>query len=94
MIAVLVTGYLTWSAFPVRFDPARAALMDIRLFGVYQLQGIHAQADRAVSRFWEHAHAYLAWALGALVAVHILAALRHQFIKRNTVMRRMWSGQA
>jgi cytochrome b561 len=37
---------------------------------------------------------YLSWALAALVVVHILAALRHQFIKRNHVMARMWSGRA
>jgi cytochrome b561 len=93
-IAVLVTGYLNWSAFPARFDPARAPLMDLWLFAIYQLPGIHFQTDRAVFQFWEHTHAYLSWALAALVVVHILAAVRHHSIKRNNVMRRMWRGEA
>ena len=30
--------------------------------------------------------------LAALVVVHIAGSLRHHFIKRNDVMRRMWFG--
>ena len=30
---------------------------------------------------------------GALVFVHVLAALRHHLVKRNNVMRRMWRGE-
>jgi cytochrome b561 len=92
-VAVTVTGYLNWSAFPARFDPARAPLMDIWVFGIVKLPAIHVKADRAVFQFWEHSHTYLSWALAALVVVHVLAALRHHYIKRNNVMRRMWLGQ-
>jgi cytochrome b561 len=91
-IAVTITGYLNWSAFPARFDPARAALMDLWVLGIYKLPAIHDKADRAVFQFWEHSHMYLSWALGALVIVHVLAALRHHLVKRNNVMRRMWRG--
>lgn len=92
IIAVTITGYLNWSAFPARFDPARAALMDLWVLGIYKLPAIHDKADRAVFQFWEHSHMYLSWALGALVIVHVLAALRHHLVKRNNVMRRMWRG--
>ena len=34
-------------------------------------------------------HAYAAWVLIAIVAVHAAAALRHHFIKRDDVLRRM-----
>ncbi len=34
-------------------------------------------------------HAYAAWVLVAIVAVHSAAALRHHFIKRDDVLRRM-----
>ena len=30
--------------------------------------------------------------LAALIVVHIAGSLRHHFIKRNDVMRRMWFG--
>jgi cytochrome b561 len=68
-IAVPVTGHLSWSAFPAPFDPARAALMDLWVLGIYKLPAIHDKADRTVFQFWEHSHMYLSWALGALVIV-------------------------
>lgn len=34
-------------------------------------------------------HAYAAWLLIAIVAIHAAAALRHHFIKRDDVLRRM-----
>jgi cytochrome b561 len=94
MIAVLVTGYMNWSAFPAHFDPARAAQVDLWFLGAFKVPAVHGKLDRDVFRFWEEGHKYLSWALAALVVVHILAALRHQFIKRNHVMARMWSGRA
>ena len=93
VIAVTVTGYMNWSAFPARFDPTRAAQMDLWMLGIYKVPAVHDKADRAVFQFWEHSHMYLSWALAALVVVHILAALRHKFLKRNHVMGRMWSGR-
>jgi cytochrome b561 len=94
MIAVLVIGYMNWSAFPARFDPTRAAQMDLSFLGAFKVPAIHDKLDRDVFRFWEGGHMYLSWALAALVVIHILAALRHQFVKHNGVMARMWSGRA
>ena len=34
----------------------------------------------------------LSYLLAALIVVHIVGSLRHHFIKRNDVMRRMWFG--
>jgi cytochrome b561 len=93
VIAVLVTGYMNWSAFPARFDPARAAQMDLSILGLFKVPAMHTKLDREVFKFWEGGHMYLSWALAALVVLHILAALRHQFVKRNAVMGRMWSGR-
>ena len=93
MIALLVTGYMNWSAFPARFDPARAAQMEISLFGVFKVPAMHSVLNRDVFKFWEGAHMYLAWVMAGLTVVHVLAALRHHFIKGNDVMRRMLTGQ-
>ncbi len=92
MIALLVTGYMNWSAFPARFDPARAAAMEIHLFANFKVPALHKTLDRDVFKFWETAHMYLAWVMAALVVGHILAALRHHFQKGNDVLRRMVSG--
>jgi len=37
------------------------------------------------------AHSVVAWILVALIALHVLAALKHLFIDKDTVFRRMWS---
>jgi cytochrome b561 len=39
------------------------------------------------------AHGYIATALVALIALHIVAALYHQFVLRDGVFRRIWFGQ-
>jgi cytochrome b561 len=39
------------------------------------------------------AHGYIATALAALIALHIVAALYHQFILRDGVFRRIWFGR-
>ena len=94
MIALLVTGYMDWSAFPDRFDPARAAQMEISLLGGFKVPALHSVANRDVFKFWEGAHMYLAWSLAALVVLHVLAALRHHVVKGNDVMHRMLTGRS
>jgi cytochrome b561 len=92
LAAVLITGYMNWSAFPARFDAARAAQMNLSFLGLFNVPAVHTKLDRDVFKFWEGGHMYLSWVLAGLVVVHVVAALRHQFVKGNDVMRRMWRG--
>ena len=47
---------------------------------------------RSLHGVFEEAHEFLAYALLAMVAVHVAGALRHHFIKRNDLLTRMgWS---
>jgi len=55
---------------------------------------IYVSQDRAMHRLLEDWHKYMAYALLALIAVHLLAALRHHFVKHTTVLRRMWFGSS
>ncbi len=48
--------------------------------------------DRALRPLLEESHKIIAYLLAALVAVHAAGALRHHFVKRNTVLRRMTVG--
>jgi cytochrome b561 len=57
--------------------------------GFYRLN-FGVAKDRAIFEPTEDIHGYLAYAIFALAALHILAALWHHFIKRNGVLRRMW----
>jgi len=47
---------------------------------------------RSLHRLLEESHEFLSYALLALIAVHVVAALRHHFIKKNDVLKRMGWG--
>ncbi len=53
---------------------------------------IFTSQDRATHDRLEDSHMILSYVLGALIVVHVLGALRHHFVKRNDVLRRMWIG--
>ena len=38
----------------------------------------------------EDLHGYLAYTLFALIGIHLLAALWHQFVWRDRLLQRMW----
>ncbi len=61
------------------------------LFG-FTVPSIYTSASRAVHEQLEDSHRILAYFLAVLVVVHILGALRHHFVKRSTILRRMTVG--
>jgi cytochrome b561 len=58
-------------------------------FGLFTLD-FGVKANRAVFHPTEDWHQYLAYALFGLAGLHALAALWHHFIRRDSVLRRMW----
>jgi cytochrome b561 len=54
---------------------------------------IYTSNERPIHEFLEDIHKILAYMLAILVVVHLLAALRHHFIKHDNVLRRMWFGR-
>ncbi len=46
--------------------------------------------DRSLHNLFEESHTIASYLLAVLVMVHIAGALRHHFVKRNDVLRRMW----
>lgn len=81
MFASTLTGWVLAGTFrrPMNQD----------LFGLTVPQPITI-TDRAVRGAIEESHMILSYLLAALVVVHIAGALRHHFVKRTDVMRRMW----
>jgi cytochrome b561 len=66
--------------------------IDATLFGFLHVPLASRTPDRALHDFLEDAHRAVAYLLLALVIIHVAAALRHHFIKKNDVLRRMgWS---
>lgn len=66
-----------------------AAGFPVVLFGVLPLPDWVAP-DRDLAEILKPVHANLAWALAMLALLHVLAALKHQFIDRDDLLGRMW----
>lgn len=62
-------------------------------FGLFKVDpGIHR--ERAIFHPTEEIHGYLAYALFALIGVHVLAALWQHFFRHNRILLRMWPRRA
>jgi cytochrome b561 len=58
-------------------------------FGLFQVDfGI--KRNRAIFHPTEDIHGYLAYALFGLAGIHLLAALWHQLVRHDGLLRRMW----
>lgn len=65
-----------------------AAGFPIVVFGVLPLPDF-VPVDKALAEFIKPAHRYAAYALAGLVVLHVVAALKHQFIDRDGLLTRM-----
>jgi cytochrome b561 len=81
MIAMPVTGWIVQSASNIPF----------RIFFLVPLPAIVAP-DKALADLFTLVHRGLFVLLALVLAAHIGAALRHHFVKRNEVLRRMLPG--
>lgn len=88
-----LTGWIMDSAYK------DAASHPMRLFGLIGWPRIGAvmtldpaTRDRVHDLFGA-AHGYAAWGLYALVALHVVGALKHKFLDRHRELQRMWPGR-
>ena len=70
-----------------------AAGFPVVWFGVLPLPDL-LPVDKALAQTIKPVHGWLAWTLVALIALHVAAALKHQFIDRDGLIGRMWPGRA
>jgi cytochrome b561 len=62
-------------------------------FGLFRVDfGVHK--NRAIFHPTEEIHGYLAYTLFALIGIHLLTALWHQFVRRDRLLQRMWPAPA
>lgn len=87
--------YILFFAVPLMgWAYSSAAGFPIVLFGVLPLPDFVGK-DAALAEFLKPWHGRLAWMLAAVVALHVLGALKHHFIDRDGLIRRMaWSRSA
>jgi cytochrome b561 len=86
--------YVLFFAVPLAgWTYSSAAGFPIVLFGVLPLPDF-VPVSRALAATLKPVHATLAWTLGAVVAVHVAGALKHQFIDRDGLLQRMRPGRS
>jgi cytochrome b561 len=83
MFAVPLSGYFF----------TLAAGRPVVYFGLFQLP-VLIEADPALKEVLAVVHEWLNWLMAAIVAVHVLAALKHAFIDRDATLRRMLPGRS
>ncbi|HEX3139692.1 MAG TPA: cytochrome b [Rhizobacter sp.] len=82
--------YVLFFAVPlVGWAYSSAAGFPIVWFGVLPLPDF-VPANKALAEAIKPWHGYLAYAMAALVLMHVAAALKHQFIDRDGLLSRMW----
>ncbi|TGD95066.1 cytochrome b [Methylobacterium nonmethylotrophicum] len=59
------------------------------LFGLFSFPRL-VPVDKALSQAGYGAHYWIAWAVGIVLALHVLAVAWHAWIRRDEVMGRMW----
>lgn len=82
LFALPITGWLTSSA----------ANRPVSWWGLVQLPDFVAP-DEGLKEFFEETHELLVTVLYLLTAVHVAAVLKHQFIDRDGLIRRMLPGR-
>lgn len=93
MIGVPLAGYVMDSAWK------NAAENPLMIFGLFELprvgsiMAMEPGAREAVHHLMEEVHEISAYALIALVALHILGALKHQWLDKESELQRMWFGK-
>lgn len=88
IIALPVTGWLMVSASDLQ------EMYGIRnmVFGLFEMPDPYVPGDKAVSDFWKEIHHLCGFALSLLVIGHAAVALKHHFVDRDEVLKRMTRG--
>lgn len=82
MVAIPVTGIV--------YVFARGRVIDFAVFDI--ASPVTLSMTRGQAGIFKDAHAFLAWAVLALAAVHAFAALWHHHVRHDDVLRRMLPG--
>jgi len=93
MIAMPISGWLMATSSPLNDAGAYPMQIENMVFGLFHMPDPYPTGDRALSELFGAIHGACAWALLALLALHAGAALKHHFVNRDTVLRRMIVGR-
>jgi len=80
MLALPLTGWMMSSA----------AGLPVSFFGLFVLPDL-VSPNEALRIIFQETHEWLAYAMIALICLHVAAALKHHFINKDNILRRMLS---
>lgn len=88
LIAMPISGWLMASASTLQDGYG----IKNKVFGLFEYPDPFVPGSKELQETFAAIHQWAAWALLALVLVHVLAALRHQFVLRDGLIGRMLRG--
>lgn len=92
IIAVPLSGWIMSTASPLNDPGAYPVQVRNMVFGLFEMPDLFPTGDKELSEFFHLVHSILTKALAALLLLHIAAALKHHFMDRDTILRRMIRG--
>ena len=90
IVAIPLSGWLMVSTSPLGFGTPYFGLFEWPNLPFFD--GLARAARRPYHEAFESVHVFLAWSAIVLIPIHVLAALFHQFIRRDDVLKRMLPG--
>ena len=88
IFALPVSGWLMVSASTLQ----DMGMVKNMVFGVFHLPDPFTPGDRGIEELCKSIHFYLTIALALVLAAHVGGALKHHFVARDDVLRRMTTG--
>lgn len=88
IFALPLTGWLHASAHSP--DAPLRLYWSIPWFNIGPITGFAASTEKSLSHSTIQVHIYLTYLLYCVLTLHILGALKHQFIDRKPELQRMW----
>ncbi len=89
ILALPITGWVHDSAFRLAAQHPLTLFWCIPWFRIGAIADLPPAQKEAVHAFWFGVHVWLSYVLIALVALHLAGVLKHQFLDREGVLRRM-----
>lgn len=93
ILAMPISGWLMASASPLNDAGAYPTQIKNMVFGLFELPDPFPQGSKELTEALHTAHWLFAMTMAAILAVHIAAALKHHFIDRDAILRRMITGR-
>ncbi len=92
IFALPLTGWLMASSSPLNDEGAYPVRLPNLVFGLFEMPDPYPVGSKAATEFFHTLHLGLALLLCAILIAHVGAALKHHFLDRDDILRRMTLG--